>query len=129
MRFTVPSEGLKAMFVDALQQHGLSLRPYSGRGMYGRTCVGVVGHRSTIFEALGDFLAQAHNDVFDDLRDISEDDDAGFEAVSRRSDNYTEFASSLLATFNQDNMGFDDIVYWPEWAYEDDPVDENPEDE
>lgn len=117
------------MFTEQLQWNGLSLRLYSGRGMYGRACTGIIGHRSTIFKAIGEFIAAAHKDVLSDLADVCEDDEAGLAAVSARSDEFMEFSSNLLAGFQQDNMGFDTVVYWPDWEYKEEPVDESPEDE
>ncbi|MBF6332459.1 hypothetical protein [Nocardia transvalensis] len=72
------------------------IRPYlnySGRGMFGATCVGVVversGHAGLFVMALAEALADAN-------------DTSAFEE-----------AAELFANQREDAMGLDTIVYWP----------------
>ena len=74
---------------------------YSGRGMYGRTCFGVVGSSSRIAAAqiaLYTLMAQ----------DISEEDALG-----------------VIMNSSRDSMGYDSIVYWTEIVSEGDDEDDD----
>jgi hypothetical protein len=95
-------QALAQLIKDAVEQYGdedaVSFRnDYSGRGMYGRQCIGIVGDESTcmriVGQAIKDAHAQADNDelVFDDVVDT-------------------------LLDSCRDSMGRDIIVYWPEVA-------------
>jgi hypothetical protein len=67
---------------------------YSGRGMYGRECVGITGSQSDCRVIIAEVIKQAHARadaaalVFDDVVDA-------------------------VLDYGQDSMGFDVIIYWP----------------
>lgn len=76
---------------------------YSGRGMYGRKCVGITGSFSDCMMVLGELIKEAKEEPgFDDMVD-------------------------QLLDFKQDSMGRDVILYWPE--LEDIEEDERVEDD
>ncbi len=63
---------------------------YSGRGMYGRKCVGITGSMGDCLSVLGELIKEAKEEAgFDDMVDT-------------------------LLGFRQDSMGRDVILYWPE---------------
>lgn len=80
---------------------------YSGRGMYGKNCVGITVPNITDLIALGCSLQVMH--------DNGEIDGATFGEM-------TNHAST-------DNMGRDMIVYWPNVNCSDAPADEDEEEE
>lgn len=93
--------------IDLIERAGEEPQSYSGRGMYGRKCVGVVC-----------------KNAFDMLADISDaaigvgDDDDGHDSVL-----YAWIR--LMRRTQQDSMGRDIIIYWPsvEWPEEEDVKD------
>lgn len=93
-------QALAQLIKDAVEQYGdedaVSFRnDYSGRGMYGRQCVGIVGDESTCMKIVGQVIKDAHAQGMD------------FE--------FDEAVDTLLDSC-RDSMGRDIIVYWPEVA-------------
>lgn len=68
---------------------------YSGRAMYGRTCVGLVG-------SIGDFAGF----MIELGRRVAVDDDAGVE--------YDELAQAIQSDVRTDSMGLSTIFYFPQ---------------
>lgn len=74
---------------------------YSGRGMYRKQCIGIVGDHSYINQVLGEAIKQCKDDPdFDEIVDA-------------------------LLNYKMDNMGLSLIAYWPELA----PMDDEDEEE
>ena len=69
---------------------------YSGRGMYGRQCVGITGSESDCLGVIAEVISDIHN------CSVLNDD---FE--------FDETVRTLLCNQSRDNMGYDVIVYWP----------------
>lgn len=86
------SEDLRQALMDLDMPH-VHVRSYSGRGMYGKVCVGVtVGRQASWFKvvfALHQVLSEEH-----EPQDVEE----------------------LLESARQDSMGLDTIHYWPQVA-------------
>jgi hypothetical protein len=78
--------------IQALEAADYSVRSYSGRGMYGRSCVGVVIPRGESLIRIGVVLGAA---LGDDALDLEE---------------------------RTDSMGLDTIVYWPSLRWPDGSV-------
>lgn len=93
----------KAKFMEAFahaeENHEVELREnYSGRGMYGKTCIGVVGGD----EGLAEFeSALALLTVMDDL----DDEVNGFTALNALTD--------VQDMRRSDSMGMDRVYYYP----------------
>ncbi len=68
---------------------------YSGRGMYGRTCVGITGDRRGCMRLIADVIKSAYIQSVEDNK-IDKDE-----------------AVDILLDFDQDSMGYDVIIYWP----------------
>jgi len=76
------------ILLDAADRCGLELRTgYSGRCMYGKTCIGVVGY-------LSDLIAF--------ILEIQDSD--------------SDLARDELAQVSSDSMGMSEIYYWPRLA-------------
>ena len=106
----------------------IRVRSYSGRGMYGTDCLGIVGSHRECMEAIGIVIKEMHDDVVMETEAAHEEDaECAIADMSPREkacqmDN--EFADHLesLMRFDTDSMGRSDIVvYWPNipWVDED----------
>ena len=84
------NEKLVKAIIDFCDEYDYSFRDsYSGRGMYGRNCVGVVG--SSVLETIGDLLEYLNENYEFDMSDLIE---------------------MLLKGANTDSMGLGTIIYW-----------------
>lgn len=81
-------------------------RSYSGRGMYGKTCVGIVGSFRDCMNIIAIVVGTQAEELYD-----ANDDDA--------SDIHYDLQDNLasLMEFNYDSMGLDVVVYWPKIEY------------
>ena len=95
MSLTLPSDALWELenYFDEIRSD------YSGRGMFGKSCVGVV------VSSMGDFVSGVVNLV----QDVAEDSDHPLAEMVPQ-----------LKRMSTDNMGYDTIVYWPGVMVEDD---------
>lgn len=103
----------KHILQTILEDADLNVRSYSGRGMYGRKCLGVSCDSESykdMMEAILDGVAQAASQdnwsVVDDVKEA-------------------------MRNLQQDNLGMGTIVYWPRVEYaegEDDEEEEETED-
>ena len=75
---------------NVLEDNGYVCRPYSGRGMYGKSCLGITMKRGEMTEF-----------------------DLGVLLGTRQE----EYGSLSLSTPRTDNMGLDMIAYWPYIQY------------
>ena len=74
---------------------------YSGRGMYGRRCVGITGRKADCMTVIGEVIKLAHSES-------AHNDELDFDS-----------AVDLLMSFDQDSMGYDVILYWEDIQAED----------
>ena len=82
---------------ETADNHGWSVRSYSGRAMYGKTCVGITCNSSTakvVIAILQDLYHTENNSLMEE-------------------------AFSLLSNPREDSMGYGRIVYWPDMKWED----------
>lgn len=75
---------------------------YSGRGMYGRQCVGISGGRSDCRQ----LITQIIQNMAEDLVNEAEDERGGSAL-----DTFNDAVEALLK-YDQDSMGHDVILYW-----------------
>lgn len=80
--------------VELIQDAGYNTRPYSGRGMYGASCVGFTFEEVTVFQVIAD--------LYDAIRG---DDAAIIEGV--------EDLSKVIRGAKTDGMGLGEIMYFP----------------
>ena len=80
---------------------------YSGRFMYGQTCIGIIGGNGELLR----FAAEVTRYV-QALRDLSDEGgETADEAVAIKA---VADLSDQLAAVKSDNMGLDTIYYWPD---------------
>lgn len=107
---------LKQVFVDMCgdDEDFKLYRNYSGRGMYGKQCFGIVGHSET--EIIAKILTSI---VFNN-----------FETESNRLELVKEF-TDLLENASSDSMGYDVILYFSQASlpYDSDPETDDDDDE
>lgn len=91
-------KNLAQLIVEAADDLDVDVRTnYSGRSMYGRTCVGVTGSSSDINSVIAGVIME--------LSDLA------VEGPDAR-DQMREHIETLL-NYAQDSMGMDRIYYWP----------------
>ncbi len=78
---------------------------YSGRGMFGRTCVSVVGCMQSFQQMMFTVLAESASELQDTTIDGTEEEAA--EAFSQ----HMSFIQHIT-DFKMDSMGLDTIFYW-----------------
>jgi hypothetical protein len=80
---------------------------YSGRGMYGSNCLGIVTQDPLIlmFE-LGEMSYETKNDTFDDTGKCSKDS-------KKDQEDLIELLTACSSNICQDSMGLSSIVYFP----------------
>ncbi len=93
---------LQEMIEEACKQtedseHEVHFRnSYSGRGMYGSQCIGITGSHKACLQVIGQVIKEAY-------------------AVSTNEDEIDPGqAIDTLIDFDQDSMGRDIILYWPQ---------------
>jgi hypothetical protein len=93
-------ETLQTLLAEACDQSGeVNFRPdYSGRGMYGRECVGITGPYFDCMQVISAVIVEAARNMADaDMPDFGE----------------FEQKVETLMNFSQDSMGRGAIIYWP----------------
>lgn len=95
---------LQDQLKDACEADGeVSFRnDYNGRGMYGRTCVGIVGTKSRCLFLIGEVIGEI---FFEAIRPIDSDERHDLAQEAKQS-------VETLLDFSQDSMGYDVILYW-----------------
>jgi hypothetical protein len=80
--------------IETLAEEVYFRNTYSGRGMYGKTCVGITGSKSDCMLIIGSVIKEA-------AKASTHADDV----------DYKEVVDTLL-DFEQDSMGCSVIIYW-----------------
>jgi hypothetical protein len=83
-----------------LEQGGFDIRPYSGRGMFGKQCV--ASATNNIAQFLRNVILDILTETIDELITPEEAKD---------------YINTLFA-YSQDNLGLDMIIYWPNQKWE-----------
>lgn len=93
-------KNIQSIIKEKAIELGVEYRPdYSGRGMYNRSCIGVVGAFSDCMDVIKSVLIYVHNAELD-----CGNDDTAYDFESALGD---------LLDYNQDSMGRSVILYWP----------------
>lgn len=88
------------MLIESADDYDVSIRTYSGRGMYGTQCLGIVGYQDDILKAIYKSVVEAvrlthkSDASVDDVLDLVEEGMENFENMS------------------QDSMGRKEILYF-----------------
>lgn len=102
---------LQEQILDLCLNYQVEFRnTYSGRGMYGRQCIGIVGHRREINEALAALIKGMNSAICRAARN-SDTDEEMVETVDNMQDEFDRNIDRLFQ-FQEDSMGLDIIVYW-----------------
>lgn len=105
---------LQERIAKACQDEGnVSYRSYSGRGMYGKECVGITGSLNDCMKIIGIVINEHAQELFDDAINCSDD---SVNSVYDDRDTFQDDVESLMK-FRMDNMGLDVVVYWPPMQY------------
>jgi hypothetical protein len=94
---------------EAHKQEEFQYRSYSGRGMFGKQCLGITFSNVAEALAFGAWLGQTFSNPYG------------------RSEETT--ASALLLKTRQDSMGRGIVIYWPELEYSGPSAESEDEDE
>lgn len=81
---------------------------YSGRAMYGRDCVGIVGSMEQCLRV----IAQVTTNLTQEAFEAATDSDNNWNEACTLNDKAQEMQTNLLR-FLYDSMGYNVIVYWP----------------
>lgn len=92
---------------------------YSGRFMYGKTCVSVKGGEAEIQELFKAVLLDYHQSWIEAENQRMIGNDAAAPDIL-----YEELLDLLLVNYKTDSMGRGIVVYWPEWQHTEDKSDE-----
>lgn len=98
--------------VDLLKDAGYRVRSYSGRFMYGRSCLGFIVDEGSALTAIGEVLENVA------LGEVDTD-----KILDR-----VESLGTLIRDTREDNMGLGTIVYFPSVAWDDSYASEDDED-
>jgi hypothetical protein len=98
---------IKAACTDMGDEAGFR-NDYSGRGMYGKRCVGITGTWKDCQRVIAAVLGNLTQELFD----ASIDCDEGEENVAYDLNDKTQTAIDQLMNFSFDQMGYDVIIYW-----------------
>lgn len=89
-------------FMDVLDLLGYSYRPYSGRGMYGKKCIGIVVESGNISNELFSLGANLGSNIINS------------------SDDNIDFSWQDIGRVEFDSLGMDQIIYFPNMEYPND---------
>mgnify|MGYP003533288648 FL=1 len=102
----------ETIFKDAIEDTGYSVRSYSGRGMYGKSCLGFETTRyqnsiQAVAEIIGNLAETCRFDEELELQDFIE----------------------MFSDVQQDSLGLGQIIYFPDIAWEKDWEESDTEEE
>lgn len=104
---------------EACEQIGdeVNVRSYSGRGMYGKTCLAITGSMSDCQRVIAEVLKEAAQESFDAAINAGDDGDREANAAYELNDQLSALIENIV-NFSWDSMGLDVVVYWPriEWV-------------
>lgn len=102
---------LQERIKDAAENSNVSFRnSYSGRGMYGKSCVGIVSSHDACMSIISQIIREDADELIDSAFDAENDDRAIINIMRHE---WHENVYTLLR-FSTDSMGHDVIFYWPE---------------
>jgi hypothetical protein len=108
---------LQERIKDVAMSMGIGFRHhYSGRGMFGRKCIGVDGSPLACKQLLSQVASDLAELVF---AHTSMDIERGAQTLESVQEQFGQ-----LMTYSQDNMGYDIIMYWEDLQLEEDEQEE-----
>jgi hypothetical protein len=85
---------------------------YSGRAMYGRTCIGL-----TVSPSYVDRVKTVLQQRAEEIREECDDAESGDEEWVDSQSDLADALENMTYDMRTDNMGMDMIVYWPGWEF------------
>lgn len=111
---------LQSEIKQAAHECDVSFRQsYSGRGMFGRSCIAVTGSLSDVQTVIAQTILALQEEVIQAVQDAGEDEEK-IDAADDMRGILSDYVETIL-DYKTDNMGGWDIVaYWPklEWQGE-----------
>ena len=93
-------------------------RSYSGRGMMGKQCFGIVGEMSECMRAIALVINAMVDECFDEARDVDDASEADLQQMDKHQSEVQDWIKTLLK-FETDSMGYRDVImYWKNIPYE-----------
>lgn len=107
-------ESLQHLITEAADGTDIEVRSYSGRAMYGRECVAIVGDISELHALIANVLKEAHTTVYEAAIDANDDDEK--DQADKESDAMFELIDQIM-DYRTDSMGLSTVLYWPRLAW------------
>ncbi len=101
------------------------LRSYSGRAMYGKSCVAITGDVSDLKKTLKDSIRAAVDEYVNTVRDAAEEleDIEDPIDVEEAEDKFCKFMD-VVFEYSEDSMGLGAVYYWKNIPYVNGPGDD-----
>lgn len=99
-------------FVNVIQYHDGEIIKYSGRGMFGKYCVGVVTNNAS--KLLIEVAFKLGGNILEATQSRAVDAAASCDEIEI----YNELMYKLSKNVCTDSMGLDMVVYFPSWTWE-----------
>jgi hypothetical protein len=90
---------------------------YSGRGMYGRECIGITGSLSDCMQLIAAVIKQTAHDAVEKALEAGIDGTAEEQGESEAAATEVDVNVDILLGYKQDSMGHDVVLYWPQLAW------------
>ena len=94
-----------------LEGEDIEVRSYSGRGMYGEECLGIVCDNPLAVQ--GEFVGECIIQIIDNATDVIDEG----EAIRTAIDLANDVKVKLINKVKMDSMGLQKIIYWENIPY------------
>jgi NADPH-dependent glutamate synthase beta subunit-like oxidoreductase len=106
---------LAQLLYDHANATGVKFRNnYSGRAMYGKDCVGLVGELREIQTLVAELTVELIEQLYDYAIDANGDGDSEDDDIAETYHDNVIQAIEMLSNWRIDNMGLQMIMYWPD---------------
>lgn len=107
---------IQSFIQQACEDSGeVTYRSYSGRGMYGKSCVGIVSTQRECMKIVNAVNCAMVQELFD----MAVQGEAGEHTIYEANDmnDQVQKAIDQLLSFETDSMGHSIVMYWPEMEF------------
>lgn len=110
-------QSILALIREAARDTDISVRSYSGRGMYGKVCTGVTGDMGQLQVLIACVLKEATQALYSAAIDAESEED--MQTAQKTSDSVHDLIDKIM-DYSTDSMGLSTVLYWPdiEWVEE-----------
>jgi len=99
---------------ELFDEVGANTRSYSGRAMYGKSCLAISGDRSEC----RDQVVQVAQNILQTVFDVALDCGLGEEEPAHDTHDEAQELIATLLDYKEDCMGLGVVYYWPDICYE-----------